>query len=299
VVRAVDGVSFSVARGATLGLVGESGSGKSTVGRLLLGLVAPTAGRVTLGGVEVTLLRGEALRAFRSRMQMIFQDPAASLNPRQRIADAVAEPLRAHQPGLSAGERAERVGAMLERVGLLPSHAGRLPEELSGGQRQRVAIARALVGAPDFVFADEVVSALDVSVQAQIVNLFADLQAERGLTVLFVSHDLRVVEHLADEVGVMYLGRLVELAPRGVLYARPLHPYTRALLSAVPDPRPGRPPRTLLAGEPGGERPTQGCAFLPRCPLARRLDALQRSRCAGERPALEAVGEAKVACHFP
>jgi len=232
----------------------------------------------------------------RRRMQMIFQDPSASLNPRQRVGDAVAEPLRAHQPGLARAEREGRVAAMLERVGLGASHLGRLPGELSGGQRQRVVIARALVGSPDFVFADEVVSALDVSVQAQIVNLFRDLQLERQLTVLFVSHDLRVVEHLADEVGVMYLGRVVEQAPREVLFRRPLHPYTQALLSAVPDPRPGRPPRVLLEGEPGGVV-ASGCAFLPRCPLARRLDAGQRGRCAGEVPALRPAGEGAVACH--
>jgi oligopeptide/dipeptide ABC transporter ATP-binding protein len=293
----VDDVSFDVPRGTTLGLVGESGCGKSTVGRLLLGLLPPTSGRVTLGEVEVTALRGEALRRQRSRMQLVFQDPSAALNPRQRLGDAVAEPLRAHRPDLGPAERRALVEAMLARVGLSHSYASRLPGELSGGQRQRVVIARALVGNPDFVFADEVVSALDVSVQAQIVNLFQDLQAERQLTVVFVSHDLRVVEHLADEVGVMYLGRVVEQAPRALLFRQPRHPYTQALLSAVPDPRPGRPPRILLEGEASAGGAAGGCAFLPRCPLAPRLDAAQRARCAGEVPALRRSDVASVACH--
>jgi oligopeptide/dipeptide ABC transporter ATP-binding protein len=297
-VRAVDGVSLEIPRGHTLGLVGESGCGKSTVGRLLLGLIPPTSGRVTLGEVEVTAQRGEALRRLRGRMQMVFQDPSAALNPRMRLLDAVAEPLLAHRPALRRRDREALAGAMLARVGLGPELASRWPGQLSGGQRQRVVIARALVLEPQFVFADEVVSALDVSVQAQIVNLFAELQAERALTVLFVSHDLRVVEHLAHEVGVMYLGRLVERAPRAVLYARPRHPYTQALLSAVPDPRPGRPKRIVLEGEVGEPGPAGGCAFLPRCPLAKGLDGAQRQRCLRERPTLRTQGEAEVACHF-
>ncbi len=298
-VHAVSHVSFEIPKGKTLGLVGESGCGKSTVGRLLLGLTPPSAGTVRLGDVDVTATHGETLRRLRKRMQMVFQDPYASLNPRMRIGEAVAEPLVAHFPELDGPARATRVAQLLERCGLGPSHADRFPSELSGGQRQRVVIARALVAEPEFVFADEPVSALDVSIQAQILNLLADLQKERGLTFLFVSHDLRVVEHVADEVAVMYLGRIVEQAPRRTLYAQPLHPYTRALLSAVPDPqRPGRS-RTVLEGDvPSPIDPPTGCAFHPRCPLRKTLSAEQQARCSAERPELTGLGESRVACHF-
>ena len=298
-VQAVSDVSFEIARGSTFGLVGESGCGKSTIGRLLLGLIPPTAGRARLGEVDVTALHGEALRRLRRRMQMIFQDPYGSLNPRLRIGNAVAEPLLAHLPELTRAQRQEKVLALLTRVGLGPSHAGRFPGELSGGQRQRVVIARALIADPEFVFADEPVSALDVSIQAQILNLLADLQAERKLTFLFVSHDLRVVEHVADEVGVMYLGRIVERASKRRLYAQPLHPYTRALLSAVPDPRPGRAPRVILEGEvPSPRNPPTGCPFHPRCPLVKRLSPGESQRCSSEFPAARAVGDTRVSCHF-
>ncbi|HVO32254.1 MAG TPA: ATP-binding cassette domain-containing protein, partial [bacterium] len=239
-VQAVVDVSLEVARGTTLGLVGESGCGKSTVGRLLLGLLPPSAGTVRFDGADLSELEGDARRTARRRMQMVFQDPFGSLNPRMRVGDAVGEPMEIHRPDLSAAERRARVDALLARVGLSAVHAARFPAEFSGGQRQRLVIARALAADPDLVVADEPVSALDVSIQAQVVNLLRDLQAERGLTYVFVSHDLKVVEHVSDAVAVMYLGRIVERASAAELFARPTHPYTQALLSAVPDPRPGR-----------------------------------------------------------
>ena len=302
-VQAVREVSLAIERGTTLGLVGESGCGKSTVGRMLLALTPPTAGRSFLGDLEVTALSGEPLRRLRKRMQMVFQDPYASLNPRVRIADALAMPLRIHLPELSPSERRDRVEALLARVGLRPDHAQRLPGEFSGGQRQRIVIARALASEPDFVFADEPVSALDVSVQAQIVNLLGDLQHERGLTYLFVSHDLKVVQHVARRIAVMYFGRIVEEAPRDALFAGARHPYTQALLSAVPDPRPGhRRLRILLDGEiPSPLRPPQGCSFHPRCPLARRLGDRERERCQNEAPELQPMAgdpSHRVACHY-
>jgi oligopeptide/dipeptide ABC transporter ATP-binding protein len=271
-VRAVDGVDLTVRRGRTLGLVGESGSGKTTVGRTLLRLMPATAGRVFFDGVDVFSLRRRPLRALRRRMQMIFQDPVGSLNPRMSVGDIVAEPLRVHHI-VPRRQRRRRVAEMLERVGLSPEHANRYPHEFSGGQRQRVGVARALATGPDFIVADEPVSALDVSIQAQVLNLLGDLQAELGLSYLFIAHNLAVVEHFADEVAVMYLGRIVERASRDALYARPTHPYTRALLSAVPQPVPGRPKQTVrLAGEvPSPINPPPGCAFHPRCPLTRQL----------------------------
>ncbi|MCI0571502.1 MAG: ATP-binding cassette domain-containing protein [Myxococcaceae bacterium] len=303
-VHAVSGVSLSIPTGTTLALVGESGCGKSTVGRLVLGLTRPTSGRVFLGDDEVTALSGERLRRLRRRMQMVFQDPGAALNPRMRIADAVAEGLLVHHPQLSRAERQARVAALLERVGLRPEAGQRRPGELSGGQRQRVVIARALAVEPELLVADEPTSALDVSVQAQVLNLLMELKAERGLTFLFISHDLRVVEHVADRVAVMYLGRLVEEAPRETLFARPRHPYTDALLSAVPDPRPGRRrARVVLDGDvPSPLSPPPGCVFHPRCPLYARLTEGERARCRGESPELrtldDGVPSAHVACHF-
>ena len=290
-IRAVDGVSFTIASGRTLGLVGESGSGKSTVGRTILRLQEPTAGRVLFDGADVFALRSGPLRALRRRMQVVFQDPYSSLNPRMTVAQTLREPLEIH--GL-AGE----VPALLEEVGLDPAFAARYPHELSGGQRQRVGIARALSVEPQFLVCDEPVSALDVSVQAQVLNLLADLQARRRLTYLFIAHDLAVVRHIADEVAVMYLGRLVERAPAPAIYAAPRHPYTRALLSAVPapDPRAARQ-RIVLSGDiPSPAHPPSGCPFHPRCPHPKKNE-----RCRTERPALSPVRGAPdhlAACHF-
>jgi len=273
-VQAVDGVSFTIGKGKTLGLVGESGSGKTTVGRSILRLIAATAGEVVFDGQDVLGMARKPLRELRRRMQIIFQDPFGSLNPRMTVGQIVAEPMAVHHLA-NRGRRKERVAQLLDRVGLSPDHVNRYPHEFSGGQRQRIGIARALASGPDFIVCDEPVSALDVSIQAQILNLLNDIQDELGLSYLFIAHNLAVVEHFADDVAVMYLGRIVETASRDALYARPTHPYTEALLSAVPKPDPAaESARIRLEGDvPSPINPPSGCAFHPRCPLTRRLAA--------------------------
>jgi oligopeptide/dipeptide ABC transporter ATP-binding protein len=271
-VRAVDGVSFAIAKRRTLGLVGESGCGKTTVGRSILRLVEPTGGSVRFAGTDVRATHGSALAALRRRMQIVFQDPYGSLNPRKTIRAILEEGLVIHRLG-TAAERLERMRRALERTGLTAAALGRYPHEFSGGQRQRIAIARALVLEPEFLVLDEPVSALDVSIQAQVVNLLVELRGQLGLTYLFISHDLSVVEYLADEVAVMYLGRIVEHAAADVLYRAPLHPYTLALFSAVPRIDPARRRRRIvLSGDvPSPASPPPGCRFHPRCPLAERV----------------------------
>ncbi|MFC4062132.1 ABC transporter ATP-binding protein [Planomonospora corallina] len=294
VVRAVDGVDLEVRRGMTYGLVGESGCGKSTLGKAVLRLVEPTAGTVAFDGVDVATLGREPLRRLRRRMQMVFQDPLASLDPRQSVESVLAEPLHAH--GFT-GNRPARVRELLDLVGLPSGAAGRYPHEFSGGQRQRVGIARAIALNPDLIVADEPVSALDVSIQAQIVNLLQDLQEQLGLTYVVIAHDLAVVRHVSDVIGVMYLGTLVEEAPSDDLYAEPLHPYTVALMSAIPIPDPEveeRRRRILLAGDlPSPVDVPQGCRFRTRCWKAQRICETR------EPPLEETVPGHRVACHFP
>ncbi len=291
-VHAVDGVSFSIERGKTLALVGESGCGKSTVARLLVGLYAPTRGDVRFDGQATDGGRNAAdLRTLRRRMQMIFQDPYASLNPRWKVLDIVGEPLREH--GLVPGADAlrARVSELLLQVGLAAADCEKFPHQFSGGQRQRISIARALATQPEFLVCDEPTSALDVSVQAQVLNIMKDLQRSHGLTYLFISHNLAVVRHVADQVGVMYLGRLVEVADKKLLFNSPRHPYTRMLLDAIPDIAMSGRSRTPVQGEvPNPLNPPSGCAFHPRCPLA-------NARCATERPALSEFKGVQVACH--
>ncbi len=292
VLRAVDGVSFAIHRGETLSLVGESGCGKSTVARLLCGLHEPTRGAIAFDGVDLASIRSRrAMLAMRRRFQMIFQDPYASLNPRWRVERIVAEPIRSHRLAPDSRALARRVASLLTDVGLAPGDMEKYPHEFSGGQRQRISIARALSSNPEFLVCDEPTSALDVSVQAQILNLMKDLQREHGLTYLFISHNLAVVSHISNRVGVMYLGRIVELAPTRTLFARPLHPYTRMLESAIPDISMSGKPRTPVAGEvPNPLDPPSGCAFNPRCPFA-------RDQCRVDRPDLLPYEGASVACH--
>ncbi|NMP27383.1 ATP-binding cassette domain-containing protein [Rahnella sp. SAP-1] len=291
--RAVDGVSFKIRQGSIFGLVGESGSGKTTVGRSLLGLYEQTAGRVKFRGVDLQSLTSKQLTALRPKMQLVFQDPYSSLNPRMRIGDAIGEAMLAHKL-CSAAELRGKVDEVMKICGLSPQHYNRFPHEFSGGQRQRIGIARALILKPDFIIADEPISALDVSIQAQIINLFSDLRDDHGVTFLFISHDLGVVEHLCDDIAVMYLGQIVETAERDTLFRQPLHPYTRALLAAVPTLDPDSKPLAMAQGEiPDPSKPPAGCRYHTRCPQA-------TERCRREIPQLRDVGEAghRVACHL-
>ena len=289
--RAVDGVSFTIKRGETLSLVGESGCGKSTVARLICGLYAPTAGRIVFDGVDLASLPQREMLAMRRRFQMIFQDPYASLNPRWRVSKIVAEPIRSHNLIENGPALERRVGELLSDVGLSPLDGEKYPHEFSGGQRQRISIARALSSNPEFLVCDEPTSALDVSVQAQILNLMRDLQREHGLTYLFISHNLAVVSHISTRVGVMYLGRIVEIAETKTLFRRPLHPYTQMLQSAIPDISMSGKARTPVAGEvPNPLDPPGGCTFHPRCPHV-------KDKCREVRPEALDYDGAKVACH--
>ncbi|MGE7273094.1 ABC transporter ATP-binding protein [Brevibacillus panacihumi] len=293
-IRAVDGVSFHLRQGETLGIVGESGCGKSTTGRSILQLVRPSAGSVRFGGEELVSMPPAKLRGMRNQMQIIFQDPYASLNPRLTISTILAEALSVGEKGANPTEMRERVLALLQLVGLNPNHADRYPHEFSGGQRQRIGIARAIAARPKLIVADEPVSALDVSIQAQILNLLQDLQEELGLTYLFISHDLGVIKHISDRIAVMYLGRIVEIADKRRLFEQPMHPYTQALMSAVPIPNPNqKKERIVLGGDvPSPANPPAGCAFHPRCAQAMEI-------CRRVRPEeLEIEREHFVACHL-
>ena len=292
-VQAVNGVSFTVRRGEVLGLVGESGSGKTTIGRLVLRLEEATAGKVIFDGTNILELPKKEMRRFRKRMQIIFQDPYASLNPREKVRTVIGHALALHSIGTPESRR-ERAAELVEQVGLSPDQLDRFPHEFSGGQRQRVGIARALAVNPDFLVADEPVSALDVSIQAQVINLLSDLKDQLDLTMLFIAHDLAVVEHICDRVAVMYLGKIMELAPSSSLYNNPNHPYTEALLSAVPVPEPGhQQKRTVLSGDiPSAINPPSGCVFRSRCPRA-------EASCATETPELKQIGPDHFsACHL-
>ena len=292
-VQAVNGVSFTVRRGEVLGLVGESGSGKTTIGRLVLRLEEATAGKVIFDGTNILELPKKEMRRFRKRMQIIFQDPYASLNPREKVRTVIGHALALHSIGTPESRR-ERAAELIEQVGLSPDQLDRFPHEFSGGQRQRVGIARALAVNPDFLVADEPVSALEVSLQAQVINLLSDLKDQLDLTMLFIAHDLAVVEHICDRVAVMYLGKIMELAPSSSLYNNPNHPYTEALLSAVPVPEPGhQQKRTVLSGDiPSAINPPSGCVFRSRCPRAEAI-------CATETPELKQIGPDHFsACHL-
>ena len=295
-VKAVDGVSFDVEQGETLGIVGETGCGKSTTARLLCRLMDPTSGTISFQGKNVAEQKGDSLKALHRDMQMVFQDPYSSLNPRKTVGSIISDPFVIHNLYTGSGERKKRVQELMDRVGLNPEHYNRYPHEFSGGQRQRIGVARAIALEPQLLIADEPVSALDVSIQAQVLNLLRDLQRELGLTLIFIAHDLSVVRHMCDRVAVMYLGKVVELADSDVLYTTPRHPYTGALLSAVPvaDPTGGKRDRQLLTGDvPSPANPPSACRFHTRCPKAQPL-------CSDEEPMLETkVGGGVAACHYP